>query len=84
MLSIRPYTLLCALPYVVASPRQIFDPCYSWPGSVYAGDGMCFLLVETEFDFKTSKVGGSVAILRLAMMREGGGGGDLGKVRWCW
>ena len=38
---------------------------------------MCFLLVEKEFDFKTSKVGGSVAILRLAMMRRGGGGGGL-------
>ena len=53
---------------VAASPRQIFDPCYFWPGAVYAGDGMCFLLVETTETFNDSMVGGTTNTLMLALM----------------
>ena len=48
----------------------IFDPCYFWPGAVYAGDGMCFLLVERPEHFDASKVGGTTATLILGLERE--------------
>ncbi|RUS87312.1 hypothetical protein EGW08_004924 [Elysia chlorotica] len=33
----------------------IFDPCYFWPGSVYAGSGMCFQLVDQLANFTESQ-----------------------------
>ena len=46
-----------------AHPPGIFDPCYFWPDAVYAGDGLCFLLVDTRKNFDDSQVGGITADL---------------------
>ncbi|KAK3761302.1 hypothetical protein RRG08_014313 [Elysia crispata] len=32
-----------------------FDPCYFWPNSVYAGDGMCFKFVDQPNNFNDSQ-----------------------------
>ncbi|KAK3764723.1 hypothetical protein RRG08_042033 [Elysia crispata] len=37
------------------SGQGIFDPCYFWSGSVYAGDGMCFKLIDEFKNFNDSQ-----------------------------
>ncbi|KAK3803130.1 hypothetical protein RRG08_060102, partial [Elysia crispata] len=36
--------------------QGIFDPCYFWPGSVYAGDGMCFKFEDKHNTFNGSQL----------------------------
>ncbi|KAK3751449.1 hypothetical protein RRG08_051174 [Elysia crispata] len=47
--------LLWLTGFQVLSGQGVFDPCYFWPGSVYAGDGMCFKFVDQNNTFNDSQ-----------------------------